>query len=305
VTDITSNTGLAGPRDIARGGTVEAQPVGGGQQKTVYLIAALCIFLITLMLLPLMMSFLASIKTPADASAIPPIYFPRTLSLENYATVATYQAGLWTYVSNSLFVAFLTIAFCLFLAVPAGFALARFDIPWKEVIFLVLLASMMIPYQALLTPLYLLFSKLGLTNTHVGLAIVHTILQLPFSVYLMRNSFEGIPKVLEEAAVVDGCDSLQALRRIFLPLVIPGMVTVSLFAFIMSWNEFIAALVFMSRETSFTVPVMLTGVSTGRFRIMDWGALQAGVIVSIIPCVLIYLLLQRYYVSGMLSGAVK
>jgi multiple sugar transport system permease protein len=208
-------------------------------------------------------------------------------------------------VSNSVLVAFLTIAFCLVLAVPAGYALARFPVPFKEVFFLLLLASMMIPYQAMLTPLYLMFSELGLTNSHVGLAIVHTILQLPFSVYLMRNAFEGIPKELEEAAVMDGCSSLQILRRVFLPLVLPAMVTVALFAFIMSWNEFLAALVFMSRETSFTVPVMLTGVSTGIFGVVDWGALQAGVIVSILPCVLIYLLLQRYYVSGLLSGAVK
>ena len=171
--------------------------------------------------------------------------------------------------------------------------------------FLLILASMMIPYQAMLTPLYLMFSSLGLTNTHIGLAIVHTILQLPFSVYLMRNSFEAIPKEIEEASVMDGCSSLQILRRVFLPLVLPGMVTVALFAFITSWNEFIAALIFMSRETSFTVPVMLTGVSTGTFGTVDWGALQAGVIVSIVPCLLIYLLLQRYYVSGLLSGAVK
>jgi len=304
VTAIATTPEIAKPRGIAKSGVFEAQPVGRSRPMA-YLIGALCIFLITLMLTPLVLSFLASIKTPDEASAIPPHYFPHALSLANYVSVWTYQAGLWTYVSNSLFVAFLVIAFCLGLAVPAGYALARFDIPLKEVFFLLLLASMMIPYQALLTPLYLLFSKMGLTNTHVGLAIVHTILQLPFSVYLMRNSFEGVPREVEEAAVIDGCNSMQALRRVLLPLVLPGMVTVSLFAFIMSWNEFIGALVVMSRETSFTVPVMLTGVSTGRFRIMDWGALQAGVIVSIIPCVLIYLLLQRYYVSGLLSGAVK
>ncbi|HEV7275027.1 MAG TPA: carbohydrate ABC transporter permease [Devosiaceae bacterium] len=292
------------PPSLTAGGVSEARSVGSGR-RTRYLVGAVCVFLITLMLLPLVMSLLASLKTPAEASAIPPVYFPSQLSFENYATVANYQAGLWTYVSNSLIVAFLTIAFCLALAVPAGYALARFAIPFKEVFFLMLLASLMIPYQAMLTPLYLLFTELKLTNTHVGLAIVHTILQLPFSVYLMRNSFESVPKEIEEAAVVDGANPIQTLQRVFLPLVLPGIVTVALFAFIMSWNEFIGALVFMSRETSFTVPVMLTGVSTGRFRSMDWGALQAGVIVSIIPCVVVYLLLQRYYVSGLLSGAVK
>jgi multiple sugar transport system permease protein len=296
-------TDAALPRLDATGST-EAEIVGGSRSGRT-LVAALCVFLVALMLLPLVLSFFASVKPPAEASAIPPHYLPHSISLENYRAVAHYQAGLWSYVGNSLAVAFLTIAFCLALAVPAGYALARFAIPLKEVWFLLILAGMMIPYQAMLTPLYLMFSPLGLTNSRVGLAIVHTTLQLPFSVYLMRNSFEAIPKEIEEASVMDGCSSFQILRRVFLPLVLPGMVTVALFAFITSWNEFIAALIFMSRETSYTVPVMLTGVSTGQFGTVDWGALQAGVIVSIIPCVLIYLALQRYYVAGLLSGAVK
>lgn len=296
--------GLTAPRGLFRRTVADTRAVGD-TRTTRYLIGALCVFIIALMLLPLALSFFASFKPLGEAGQVPPQYLPQSLTLRNYEAVVEYQAGLWTYVSNSLLVAFLTIAMCLVLSVPAGYALARFRIPFKEVWFLMILASLMIPYQAMLTPLYLMFSGIGLTNSHLGLAIIHTILQLPFSVYLMRNSFEGIPKEIEEAAVMDGCNSAQALRRVFLPLVVPGMVTVALFAFIMSWNEFIAALVFMSRETSFTVPVMLTGVSTGVFGVVDWGALQASVIVSIFPCVLIYLLLQRYYVSGLLSGAVK
>lgn len=282
--------------------TVRAARTGHARR---YLIGAICVAVITIMLWPLVMSFLASIKAPAEAASTPPFYWPQGVSFDNYLNVFDYQAGLANYVMNSLIVAFLTIVFCLALAVPAGYGLARFKVPYKEVLFLLMLASMMIPYQALLVPLYLMFSSINLAGTYVGLAIVHTILQLPFSIYLMRNSFEGIPRELEEAAVVDGCTTLQILRRVFVPLVIPGMVTVSLFAFIMSWNEFIAALVFMSNENAFTVPIMLTGVATGDFGTVDWGALQAGVIVSIIPCALVYILLQKYYISGFLSGAVK
>jgi multiple sugar transport system permease protein len=270
-----------------------------------YLVAAVCIFVIAMMLFPLVMSFFASIKTPEAALAVPPSYLPDGVSLENYLKVYGYQAGLPTYLYNSLLVALLTIVFCLALAVPAGYGLARFHIPGKEVIFLFLLASLMIPYQALLTPLYLMFAPLGLTNSHVGLAIVHTVLQLPFSVYLMRHNFEAVPKELEEAAMIDGCTSWQALWKVFLPAVRPGMVTVVLFAFIQSWNEFIAALIFMGKETHFTVPIMLVSVRLGRFGTVDWGALQAGVIIAILPCIIIYVLLQRYYVSGLLSGSVK
>jgi len=199
----------------------------------------------------------------------------------------------------------MAIVFVLALCVPAGYGLARFKFRGKEVLFLMLLLPLMIPYQALLSPLYLMFAKIGLANTHFGLAIIHTMLQLPFSIYLMRNSFEGVPRELEEAARIDGAGSFQCFWRVSLPLTVPGMITVALFAFITSWNEFLGALVVMNRETQFTVPIMLVGVRTGHMFSVDWGALQAGIIVSIIPCLAIYLFLQKYYVSGLLSGAVK
>jgi multiple sugar transport system permease protein len=269
------------------------------------LYVVVCLLVIAMMLAPLVMTLLSSLKTVAEASAAPPLYLPSKLSLENYRKVFHYQAGLPTYLFNSLAVALLSIALCLGLAVPAGYGLARFPIPAKEALFLVLLSGLMIPYQALLTPLYLMFTSLGLANTYLGLAIVHTMLQLPFSIYVMRQSFEAVPRELEEAAVVDGCSSFKALWHILLPASRPAIVTLVLFQFITSWNEFIAALIFMSDEERFTVPIMLVGVRQGHFGAVDWGALQAGVVISILPCLLIYLLLQKSYVSGFLSGAIK
>ena len=154
--------------------------------------------------------------------------------------------------------------------------------------------------------MFLMFAQLKLTNSLVGLAILHTTIQLPFSLYIMRNSFEAVPRELEEAAVIDGGNSWQVLVRIFLPGVVPAIVTVALFAFVTSWNEFLGALVMMSKESAFTLPVILAAARTETsLGGTDWGMLQAGVTISIIPCILIYLLLQRYYVSGLLSGAVK
>src|SRR5690606_7781537 len=155
--------------------------VGNMRSRSIYLVSAVCLLVVAMMLFPLVVSFFASVKTPEEAVAVPPTYLPQSLSLANYMKVFGYQAGLPTYLFNSLLVAFLTILFCLALSVPAGYGLARFRVPGKEVIFLFLLASLMIPYQALLTPLYMMFAPLGLTNSHVGLAIVHTIFQLPFS----------------------------------------------------------------------------------------------------------------------------
>jgi len=270
-----------------------------------YLGPAACLGVIAIMGAPLVLSFLASIKTSEDASAVPPHYLPGALSLENYLKVIDYEAGLANYVGNSALVALITIAASIALAAPAGYGLARFTMRGKEIAFLILLAPIMIPYQAILTPLYLDFAKVGLVNSRVGLAIVHTILQLPFSIYLMRNSFEGIPREIEEAAMIDGCSAWRRLTHIFLPLAVPALVTVALFAFINSWNEFLAALIFMSRESSFTVPILLVSVRMGHHGAVDWGALQASIVISIIPCLAVYLTLQRYYISGLLSGGVK
>jgi multiple sugar transport system permease protein len=207
-------------------------------RRNSYLIAAICLALMAIMLFPLAMSLLTSIKPAGEAAMWPPNYLPSRLSFSNYVEMYTYQAGLPLYLFNSLSVAFMTIGGCLILAVLAGFGLARFSIPYKEIFFLLLICGMMIPYQTLLTPLYLMFSKLGMQNTRIGLAIVHTAIQLPFSVFLMRHSFEAVPRELEEAAIIDGCNSFQLLLRIFLPSVVPGIVTVALFAFLTSWNEF-------------------------------------------------------------------
>jgi multiple sugar transport system permease protein len=145
-----------------------------------------------------------------------------------------------------------------------------------------------------------------LTNTLVGLAILHTAIQLPFSLYIMRNSFEAVPRELEEAALTDGGSSLQILRLIFIPAVVPAIVTVTLFAFVTSWNEFLGALVLLSRASTFTLPLILASArAETSLGGTDWGMLQAGITIAMIPCIGVYLLLQRYYVSGLLTGAVK
>jgi len=271
-----------------------------------YLLGAACVAISTVMLLPLVVSVLASVKPTAEAAASPPTYLPHSLSLDSYQRLWTYQQGLPTYLLNSLGTALLAIVFTLVLTVPAAYALARFPIPGREVIFVFLLLALIVPYQALLTPMFLTFARVGLTNTLIGLAILHTAIQLPFSLYILRNSFSAIPQELEEAAITDGASSWQVLVRICVPSATPAIVTVALFAFIMSWNEFLGALVLMSRGSSFTLPLILAAARTETsLGGTDWGMLQAGVTISIIPCVLVYLLLQRYYVSGLMSGAVK
>jgi multiple sugar transport system permease protein len=288
----------------ARSRTGRLAAIWQGRWK--YLAGAIMIVLALVMLLPIYATVTASVKLPSEAVAIPPTYFPQTFSVESYQKLWDYQHGLPRYLFNSFATAFLAIIFTVVLTVPAGYALARFPIPGKEVLFVLLLMSLIIPYQALLTPIFLMFASLKLTNSLVGLAIIHTAIQLPFSLYIMRNSFEAIPKELEEAAVIDGCNTFQLLIRICIPSVVPSIVTVALFAFITSWNEFLGALVMLNKGDMFTLPLVLAASRTvNMLGGTDWGMLQAGVTVSIIPCVGVYLLLQKYYVSGLLTGAVK
>lgn len=274
--------------------------------RTKYLLGALSIVICLVMVTPIVLSVSASLKTTEEAAAVPPTYFPSELSLDNYQKLWDYGSGLPRYLANSVITAALTIIMTLSLTVPAGYGLARFPIPGKEAIFVFLLLALIIPYQSLLTPVFLMFSTLGLTNNLLGLAIVHTTIQLPFSLYIMRNAFESVPRELEEAALVDGASSWQVLRRVFMPNMVPAVITVTLFAFVTSWNEFLGALVMLTKDTSLTLPLVLAAArSVTSLGSTDWGMLQAGVSVAIIPCVLVYLLLQRYYVSGLLSGAVK
>lgn len=291
-----------------RSGTASRRSLnaGGLEGRTKYVIGAICMAICAIMLAPLVLTVVASLKTTMEQAAVPPTWFPHELSLGSYVKLWNYQDGLPVYLFNSAATAFLTNAFCLVLTIPAGYALARFPIPGKELVFVFLLLALIIPYQALITPLFFMFATLGLTNTVFGLAIIHTAIQIPFSVYIMRNSFEAVPRELEEAAIIDGCSSWQVLNRICLPAIRPAIVTVSLFAFVTSWNEFLAALVIMNRGVTFTLPLVLAAArqetSIGG---TDWGLLQAGITISVIPCILFYVLLQKYYVSGFLSGAVK
>jgi multiple sugar transport system permease protein len=190
-------------------------------------------------------------------------------------------------------------------ATLAGYALARAKFWGSSLVFFIILATFMIPFQAIITPLFMVLKTLHLNNSLVGLTVVYVTFNLPFGLFIMRNAFSAVPSTLEEAAQVDGCGIFSALRNILLPIVAPGLVTTALLTFFASWNEFFAALILITDQTKFTLPVTLTLVTSGQFGTINWGALQAGVALTIIPCIVIYLLLQRYYVSGMLNGALK
>lgn len=223
----------------------------------------------------------------------------------NYVTLANYQSGVVTYIGNSLIVSGLTVVFTLTISLLGGYAFARFSFPGKNLLFMVTLAILMVPYATLLIPLYVLLNKLGLQGSLVGLACVLTMFQLPFATFMMRISFEAVPKELEESALVDGCGTFSALVRILVPAVKPGLITVGLFAFLGAWNDFIAPLILISNSAKVPLPLAVANMRQQVMGIVDYGATQAGVVVLALPCVILFLLLQRHYVRGFMSGALK
>lgn len=264
-----------------------------------------CLLLAIIFLMPIVWSVANSFKPAAEALANPVALFSKAFSLENYRRLEDVGAGWQIYAMNSLLIAAGTIILTVVVSVPAGYGFSKFRFPGQSLIFVLVMATMMIPFQSILTPLFLILKFLGLQNSLLGLVLVYTTFQLPFSIFMMRNAFDAIPAALVEAARIDGASQWTLLRRILMPLALPGVATVAMFAFLNSWNEFLAALIFISDQNKFTLPIMLVNVSSGIYGIIDWGALQAGITVTMIPCILLFLALQRYYVRGLTAGAVK
>ena len=225
--------------------------------------------------------------------------------LRNYSAMAKYGEGIGRYLLNTAFVAVATVLGTLIIATLGGYGFARFRFPLKNLLFITTLGILMVPYATILIPLYVVLGHLGLQNTLIGLSLVLILFQLPFAVFMMRNAFESLPRELEEAAMVDGCNSFGALRRILLHGVRPALITVGLFAFLASWNDFFAPLILLSDGSKFTLPVALVSIREQTFGAVDYGALEAGVVIMAVPCVALFLLLQRHYVRGFTTGALR
>jgi multiple sugar transport system permease protein len=203
----------------------------------------------------------------------------------NCVTLAGYQAGIWRYLANSAFVPLLTVALTLLVSLLGGYAFARFRFPGKNVLFLATLAILMVPYATLLIPLYVLLNYVGLTNSLVGVALVLT--------------------MLDESAQVDGCSPFTVLMRVLLPSVKPGLITVGLFAFLAAWNDFMAPLILINDSDRITLPLAVANLRGQVQGVVDYGATEAGVVVLALPCAILFLLLQRHYVRGFMTGALK
>jgi multiple sugar transport system permease protein len=257
-----------------------------------------------LFVLPLVWSVLRSFQPTALASAAPQGADFTHFTLGNYRTVFV-DDGIFTNVLNSLLVGFGTALLTAAVATLAGYGLAKFRFRGSGIVFAVILLALMIPFQAVLTPLFIELTDLHLTDNLFGLVLVYTTFNLPFGVFVMRNTFQQVPRELVESAEIDGAGVMTTLVRVLRPLIVPGLATTAIYAFLYSWTEFLQALTFVSSDSKLTLPVKILQITTGAHDTLNNGILSAGVVIAMVPCVVLYLALQRYYVQGLMSGAVK
>jgi N,N'-diacetylchitobiose transport system permease protein len=232
-----------------------------------------------------------------------PTWFPTHPTLSHFRS-AMHQPFFWDDVKNSLIIVSVTVAISMVLAFLAAVALAKYRFGGRKLFIVLVIGIQMLPQAGLIIPLYVVLARYHQVNTLTGVILTYMTFVLPFSVWTLRGFLVGIPKELEEAAMVDGNTRLGAFVRILLPLIGPGLVATSVFAFITSWNEYIFARVLLNDQAKQTVTVWLS-YFLGTSKHTDWGALMAGSTLTAIPVVIFFLLVQRRIAFGLTAGAVR
>ena len=267
-----------------------------GKTFATFILLPIC----ALMLFPFLWLVLTSLRPQNTVFSGP--FFPEALTPAAYGqawTLIQFPLHFW----NSLWITTVTVLGVLVFATLSGYAFAKLDFPFKNTLYLLLLTTLMMPATALIIPLYLELKSLGLLNTQTGLLVLYISGSAPFSMFLLRAFFQTLPDELVEAARVDGSSELTIFFRVILPLARPGIATVVIFQFLQTWNEFLMANTVLQDTGKLPLQPVLFNL-TGQYS-TDWPILTAGLTLSIIPVVLVYVRMQNQFVAGMTLGAVE
>jgi multiple sugar transport system permease protein len=247
-----------------------------------------------MMVFPFIWMILTSLKDFSQAFLIPPKIIPDPWVFENYPrSLQALPFGRAYF--NSIYITLIVVVMTLLTASMAGYAFAKIQFPGREFLFLLFLATLMIPYQVTIIPLYLIMRQIGWVDTHLALIIPGALFNA-FAVFLLRQFIRGIPRELEEAAIVDGAGRFTIYWRIVLPLLVPALSALAIFVFLGSWNSFFHPLIFLSTPDLFTVPLMLDQFR-GQYTV-DWTLLMAGSAIAVIPVLIVYMIGQRQIIEG-------
>jgi len=240
------------------------------------------------------------LKSKGEFFTYPPILIPEDFQLSNFVN-GLFQLGGLKGIKNSLIIASGCTVFTMVLSLPAAYSFAYHRIGGKHLSFWVL-SIRMLPPIAVALPIFLMYRNAGLLDTYIGMILIHSIINIPFAVWIMKGFFEELPYTILESAFVDGCNIFQVFIRIALPLVTPGIVTAALFSFIFSWNEFIFSLI-LTREVATPVTVVLPNLIGGHEVL--WGQIAAIALMASTPVIIFAFVLQRHLVRGLTMGALK
>jgi multiple sugar transport system permease protein len=250
---------------------------------------------------------LTSIKTQFAAVQYPPEWWPHNPTLQNYARLLSPRSDVGqeflTYLLNSVLVSSATTVLGVVIAVPAAYAFSRFRFPGRDTLFYSVLVRNMFPGVVFLIPLFAMMRDLRLVNTLWSLILTYLTFGLPLSIWLLKGFYDNIPPQLEQAARIDGASRLQAFLRVVMPLSSPGIIATAIYSFVQAWNEYIYALTFLNSRERLTLPVGLQRFFTEYAT--DWPGLMAAAFIMSIPVVVMFLILQRYFVRALAEGAVK
>ncbi|URD49954.1 carbohydrate ABC transporter permease [Chroococcidiopsis sp. CCNUC1] len=254
-----------------------------------------------LMLFPLLWLLSTSLKSPTEnIFQFPPQFLPSQPTFNNFVRVwQTNPFG--RYLFNSTLVALLTVGLNLLFCALAAYPLARLEFRGREIIFTAIVTTIMIPFQIVMIPLYILTVQLGMKNTYLG--IIFPAIASAFGIFLLRQAFQGVPKELEEAARIDGCSELGIWWNVMLPAIRPALVTLAIFVFIGAWSDFLWPLIVIDRPELYTLPLGVAMLA-GTFS-LDWRLIAAGSIISIAPILILFLFVQRYIVPTAAGSGVK
>ncbi len=261
----------------------------------------MAIFLIVI-IFPFLWQVITSFKDPRDISMMPTQLWPSRFSLDFYINVFVGH-NFAVYLKNSIIVAAGTMLITIFIAFPASYAFARIHFKLKKFLKNFILLANMFPIIAVVTPMFIIFKQLKLINSYMGLIVPSIIITLPMAIWTLIAFIKTLPYELEEAALVDGCTKFSSVIKIILPLTTPGLFTTAIIAFITAWNEFMFALILVTKDHYRTVPVAIA-MFPGQFSV-PWGDMAAASIVATVPIVIVVLICQKRIVSGLTSGAVK
>lgn len=264
---------------------------------------ALGLVVFAVMVFPVFWMVTTAFKTNDEIDSFNPTWIPKNPTLSHFSD-AIHRQYFWTDVKNSVIVVVATVVIALVLSFFAAVALAKYRFSGRKLFIVLVIGVQMLPQAGLIIPLYSVLAKHALVDTLIGVTLVYLTFALPFCIWTLRGFVLGIPKDLEEAAMVDGSTRIGAFVRILLPLIAPGLVATSVFAFITSWNEFIFANTLLNSGSKQTITVWLSFLYGGN-RFVDWGEIMAASTLIAIPVVIFFLLVQRRISFGLTAGAVK